>query len=562
MELRAPTQIPDEVLLPSEDRSAAACSLTDPGAALRRVARLVAEDVPSSELFQAVVREVGALFDADFSGMIRYDDGTVTAVATWAALGEHPPVPAHWCTVPDDPAIAVAAAGAPVRVDNWGSVPGPIASFVRGLRVTSSVGCPILVAGRLWGALAVHSKQRAPLPADTESRLLNFTELVAGAIANTNARAEAERLAEEQAALRRGATLAAGGGSPTAVFDAVAGEMEALLDADGMMLARYEPSDEFTVVADRQATRMLPGTRWNHEGENVASTVRRTGRPARIEDYARKRGALARVIHSSGVRAAVGVPIVVEGSLWGVALARWNSEASTSPGTEARMAQFAELLGTAIANADSRAKLKASRARLLTEGDLARRRVVRDLHDGAQQRLVHAIITLKRAQRALQLDDGSLNPLLNDALEQAERANEELRELAHGILPSVLTQRGLRAGVNTVVDRLAMRVDVDLPGERFPPEVEASAYFVVAETLTNVMKHSHARHAEVTARAEDGVLVVQIRDNGIGGANADGHGLVGLGDRVAALGGRLKVDSPPGRGTVVRAPLPLARHPA
>jgi signal transduction histidine kinase len=193
---------------------------------------------------------------------------------------------------------------------------------------------------------------------------------------------------------------------------------------------------------------------------------------------------------------------------------------------------------------------------VLAAGDDARRRVVRDLHDGAQQGLVHAIVTLKLAQRALRENEGS-DSLVAEALVQAERANDELRELAHGILPSVLSRGGLRAGVDALVSRNDLLVTVDVSDQRFPPAIEASAYFVVAEALTNVVKHSGAERAEVRASAGDGVLQVEIRDNGAGGATPDGAGLVGLDDRVSAVGGRLRVESPPDGGTLVVAALPL-----
>jgi signal transduction histidine kinase len=221
------------------------------------------------------------------------------------------------------------------------------------------------------------------------------------------------------------------------------------------------------------------------------------------------------------------------------------------------MTKFAELLGTAIANADSRDQLMASRARLLTEADEARRRVVRDLHDGAQQRLVHTIVTLKHAQRALQANDEKAESLIAEALERAQQGNAELRELAHGILPAVLTQGGLRSGVNTIVSRLDLPVEANIPAERFPAEIEASAYFVVAEALTNVVKHSHAGRAEVRAWVEHGLLRIDVGDDGIGGANPNGHGLVGLRDRVTALGGRLDVSNPAVGGTLLSATLPL-----
>jgi signal transduction histidine kinase len=221
------------------------------------------------------------------------------------------------------------------------------------------------------------------------------------------------------------------------------------------------------------------------------------------------------------------------------------------------MAQFAQLLGTAIVNADSRDQLMASRARLVAAGDEARRRVVRDLHDGAQQRLVHTIVTLKLAQRAFGDEGGKAGSLLGEALDHAEQGNRELRELAHGILPAVLTHGGLRAGVDAFVARLDLPVEVDVPAERLPAELEASAYFIVAEGLTNVTKHSHAKRSEVKALVDDGLLRVEIRDDGVGGADPHGHGLVGMADRVSALGGRLSVQSPAGGGTLVTATLPL-----
>jgi signal transduction histidine kinase len=356
------------------------------------------------------------------------------------------------------------------------------------------------------------------------------------------------------------AMLVAEGAPPTAVFDAVAAEMERLLDADGVTVGRYEPGGEVTVVAHHGvgASRVPPGTRVSHEGENVTTMVRRSERAARMEDYGWTDGAIADMVETLAVRAAVGAPVVVDGRLWGVIIANWKGEESPTADTEERMAHFAELLDTAIANADSRDQLTASRARLLTAGDEARRRVVRDLHDGAQQRLVHTIIMLKLAQRALRQNAGDAESFVGNALEQASRGNEELRELAQGILPAVLARGGLRAGVDAFVARLDLPVDVKVPAERFPTEIEASAYFIVAEALTNVVKHSHARRAEVTASVQDGMLRVEVQDDGTGSADPHGHGLVGIADRATALGGRLEIESPVGEGTLVAATLPLS----
>jgi signal transduction histidine kinase len=285
----------------------------------------------------------------------------------------------------------------------------------------------------------------------------------------------------------------------------------------------------------------------------VAASVLQTGRSAR-NDYGDvwTRNQLVRAVSVE-----VGAPIVVDGRLWGCIAVSWHGGEPPPADTEDRMAHFAELLDTAIANADSRDQLTASRARLMTEGDEARRRVVRDLHDGAQQRLVHTILTLKLAQQAFQEEDGQPELLIGEALGHAEGSNAELRELAHGILPAALSHGGLRAAVDVFAARLDLPVQVDVGAARFPAEIEASAYFIVAEALTNVVKHAHAERAEVAVSIDDEMLRVEIRDDGVGGADPDGHGLVGLGDRATALGGRLEIESPAGGGTLVVAAIPL-----
>jgi len=202
-------------------------------------------------------------------------------------------------------------------------------------------------------------------------------------------------------------------------------------------------------------------------------------------------------------------------------------------------------------------EVSASRARVLAAADEERRRVVRDLHDGAQQRLVHAVVTLKLARQALGEGNAAADGLLGEALHHAHRANAELRELARGILPSVLTRGGLRAGVNALASRTHVAVSVDVLVGRLPPAAEAAAYFVVAEALTNVAKHSGAHSAQVLASVAADELTVEVRDDGVGGARPDGKGLMGLEDRLAALGGALRIDSPLGGGTLVAVTVPL-----
>ena len=536
--------------------------LADEQAALRRVATVVARGGSRSQVFNAIAEEVRQLIGADFIDLLRYDDDrTAVSVASGGTAEEAFAVGSRHELGGNNATSRILRTGQPVRIDDYDrTATGPIAETARTTGIRSVVGTPVVVDDRLWGAVTIGTTGEAPLPSDTESRLDQFTELMSTAIANAEARAEVERLAEEQAALRRVATLVAEGAPPAAVFDAVAAEMEGLLGADGVRLSRYEPAEEVTVVAHRgvNAARVPPGTRVRHSGENVTSIVRRTKRPARLEHYEGTQGPIAELVRDLGVRASVGAPIIVDGQLWGCTIANWRGEQSPPADTEERMTKFAPLLDTAIANADSRDQLTASRARLVTAGDEARRRVVRDLHDGAQQRLVHTIVTLKLAQRALREGDGKGESVVGEALGHAQKANAELRELAHGIHPTVLTRGGLRAGVDAVVTRLDLPVAVDLPSERFAEEIEASAYFIVAEALTNVVKHAHANRAEVRAFVEDGMLHIEVRDDGVGGADSGGHGLVGLEDRATALGGRLKIESPAGDGTLVAATLPLS----
>jgi GAF domain-containing protein len=537
--------------------------LADEQAALRRVATLVATESSPTEVFAKVTEELArVLGDVDCSLFRDEGDGTATVVAVWgAALSAGVRVGTRWPVDGTGVIASVLREGRPCRMGDYSTATGTLADHGRDqLGIRSAVGCPILVSGRIWGALGAARYQPEALPPEAETRIAQFAELAATAIANAEARAEVERLAEQQAALRRVATLVAQGASPSTVLDAVAAEMERVLGADGVTLSRYEPDEEVIVVAHRGSDprTVPPGTRVSHRGENVTSLVRRTERAARMEHHGGTHGAIAELVRSVGVRASVGAPIVVDGRLWGVAIANWRGDESPPADTEERMARFAELLDTAIANADSRDQLNASRARLLTAGDEARRRVVRDLHDGAQQRLVHTVVTLKLAQRAFRQESGRTESLIGEALAHAEQGNKELRELAHGILPAVLTRGGLRAGINSVVARLDLPVQVDVPAERFSAEIEASAYFIVAEALTNVVKHAHASRAEVTASVQDGTLRVEVRDDGTGGADPEGHGLLGLGDRTTALGGRLEIESPAGDGTVVAATLPLS----
>jgi signal transduction histidine kinase len=534
--------------------------LAEEQSALRRVATLVARGVPPPEVFAAVAREIGRLLDVDATHMASYDaEGAAIGIASWSREGDQIPVGTRVPLEGESVAGLVFRTGRPGRMQRYDNVSGAVAALGRGLGLRSSVGAPIFVDQHLWGVMIASSKQEHPLPADTESRIAAFTELVATAISNTEARAEVRRLADEQAALRRVATLVARESSPDEIFTAVAEELARLLIADVTTMFRFEDDGTATIVASggERIAHLPVGATVTLDGENVPSLVHRTARPVRLGDYAQATGSIAAQMRTLGVRSAAGAPIVVSGRVWGAVTAASCQAAPLAAGAEWRIGEFAELVATAISNIEAWSDLAASRARIVAATDEERRRVVRDLHDGAQQRLVHTVVTLKLASRRLGAGGGPAHELVDEALDQAQRATDELRELAHGILPAVLSHGGLRAGVDALASRMPIPVSMDVPAQRFPAAAEATAYFLVAEALTNVAKHAQAQRASVTIVVRESRLEVQVRDDGIGGAVADGSGLLGLEDRLASLGGALAVQSPPGGGTLIAAWIPL-----
>jgi signal transduction histidine kinase len=278
-----------------------------------------------------------------------------------------------------------------------------------------------------------------------------------------------------------------------------------------------------------------------------------------MESYEGARGVIAEQARAAGVRVAVGAPIVVDGRVWGVASAGWNWEQPPPANTEQRMAQFAQLLDTAIANADSRAELIASRARLVAASDEARRRFERDLHDGIQQRLVTLALELAGAEVTAPQEDTELVAQLIHVREGLTGALDDLRELSRGIHPAILSEGGLVPALRALARRSAVTVELHLSvDERLADRIEVAAYYVVSEALTNAAKHARASIVEVNAHVHDGRLRLTIGDDGVGGADpARGSGLTGLADRVAALGGTIAITSPPGKGTSLRVELPV-----
>lgn len=369
------------------------------------------------------------------------------------------------------------------------------------------------------------------------------------------------RVLGEQSALRRVATLVAREVSPSEVFSAVTREVGLLSGADLARMERYETGGTVTGVArwSREDDHLAVGTRFGLEGVSVAALVLETGRPVRIDSFEDAAGPIAHEARELGIRSSVGCPIVVAGRLWGVIAASSKAEAPFPADTESRIAGFTELVATAISNAESRAELSSSRARIVAAADEARRKIERDLHDGTQQRLVSLGLELRIAQSTVPPGVPDLRREIGRFADELDGVTDDLREISRGIHPAILSEGGLAPALRTLARRSSIPVEIDFPAEaRLPAPIEVAAYYVVAESITNTTKHARASSASVAVEQRDGNLRVSIRDDGIGGADpARGSGLIGLRDRVEALGGTIHVSSRSGDGTLVMVDLPL-----
>ncbi|MDT4892134.1 MAG: hypothetical protein QOE97_1169 [Pseudonocardiales bacterium] len=370
---------------------------------------------------------------------------------------------------------------------------------------------------------------------------------------------ELARLTTEQSALRRIAALVARGMPPAQLFSAVAKEVSALLRADGAMIAHLEREGFVTILAaEGRAVQNGVGEGWQVEPPMAMETVVRTRRPARTDDYADASPALKERIRRVGVRSSIATPIIVEGDLWGVIVA-WSRGWPLPAESEQRMLNFTELVATAIANAESRSELAASRARIVAASDETRRRVERDLHDGVQQRLVSLALEVRAAQAALPPAITEVRAELSHVVAGLNGALDELREISRGIHPAILSDGGLGAALKTLARRAPIPVVLDVRVEdKLSQRVEVAAYYAISELVTNTAKHANASSIDVAVTSADGIVHIAARDDGIGGADpARGSGLVGLRDRIEALGGTIFVRSPQGGGTAVELALPL-----
>jgi len=405
--------------------------LAEEQAALRQIATLVASGAPPAEVFSAVAREVAQVMHLPMVGLYRYDsDGLMTVVATWSDRPHLLQPGTRWPIDGRSMVGQVQTTGRPARIEDYADLPDAAAAVARESGLGSTAGAPIIVDGSVWGAMGASSPD-APLPDHIEDRLAQFTELLAAAIANIESRERLARLADEQSALRRVATLVAERAPPTDVFEAVVAEVGRLFPTDAAGLTRYEADGTVTVIGSwsRSGGYRPMGTRLPIDAGTLAAQILETGRPARLDSFLDMSGPIVDVIRTLGWRSSVGAPLIVEGRLWGVLVVGSTTD-PVPAGTEDRIDEFAALVATAIANAESRAELNASRARIVASADATRRRIERDLHDGAQQRLVSLALELRAAEQAVPAELPEHRATLARAADGLTSVVNELREIA------------------------------------------------------------------------------------------------------------------------------------
>jgi signal transduction histidine kinase len=553
--------------------------LAEEQAALRRVATLVAGGARPADVFSAVADELGHLLGAEASFVSRVEltsdhrpvpageksagqgtpEGTGTVAASHGCVREEVPVGYSFPLVSGSVTTTTLQTGRPAMINGAEMANGPYGQLTSKLGLRAAIAAPIVVEGRFWG-VTMTATRAAYFPPGTESRLADFTELAAMAIANAQAEQELRKLADIQAALRRLATLVARGAPPEAVFAATTREALRHFGGGTARMIRYEPDGTATLLANEGTTG--PHTRVGEPWEGyppagLTATVFRTGRAARVDDYRDIPGGEPYL--REGLRSAVALPIHVSGRLWG-AIAVGSGGEPLPDGTEQRMSEFTDLVATAVANAQSRAELIASRARIVAAADEARRQIERDLHDGAQQHLVALAL---RLQSAASPRGDPIGAEITDVAAELTSVVNELQEISRGIHPAILSRTGLRPALRALARRSAVPVEIDVRIDgRLPGPVEVAAYYVVSEMLTNAAKHARASVVEVDAEASGGTLRLRVRDDGVGGADPlGGSGLTGLKDRTEALGGTFSFTSPPGGGTRAFCEFPVPAGP-
>ena len=529
--------------------------LAESQGALRRVATLVAQGAEPKAVFAAVAIEAARSLGVGAVSLISYDADTRMFTKIFGTHGERSPVPdgTTW-PVEECPEGALAVGtGRPARVDDWSSIPGETAAKHRAAGFGQAVAAPIVVNGAIWGHIAAYGEAGEILPPGCETRLADYTHLMASAISNAHAREELRGLAEQQgAALRRVATLVAQQAPLSVIFNAVAVEASRALHVPRVDVGRCHEDGSITLLGSTGTPAPWQGNVFSKSGEHVARRVMEGGRATRMDGWTLPAADAAR---AEGFRSVVGAPIPVDGALWGVIVVL---AAETLPDdTETRLTDFTHLVASSISNVHARNNLIASRARIVTASDETQRRIERNLHDGVQQRIVALGLSL-RALRTESALPQEVQAELDDLARGLEGVAEEIRIFSQGLHPALLSRSGLGPSLRALARRSPIQVDLDVTGvPRLPEPIETAVYYVVSEALANAAKHSQASAVSVTVVADVAGVRATVTDDGAGGAALGrGSGLIGLVDRVEALGGSFLLESPAGRGTTISIELP------
>jgi len=530
--------------------------LAESQGALRRVATLVAQAAEPEVVFTAVAVEASRSLRVDAVSLTRWDAQTGLLTKIYGTHGNRAAIPdgAQYRLADGHACALVIRTGRPGRVDDWSRLPGPLAAKHREQGFGQAIAAPIYVDGTIWGVLQAFGEAGEVFPPGAEVRLADYTTLLASAISNAQARDELRALAERQGeALRRVATLVGQQAPQEKIFNAVAGEASRALGVARVDVGRYDSDRSVTLLGSTgrppAAGKHPAQDAFSAAGAAVAARVMATGRAARLS------------AQQLPDEPAVGAPILVDGKPWGVIVV--FAEQALPADTENRLTDFTHLVASSISNVHARNNLMASRARIVTASDETRRRIERNLHDGIQQRLLALALSLRAVNAGSRLLPETAAGL-DEVARGLEDVLEEVRVFSQGLHPALLSRAGLGPSLREVARRSPVPVSLRIaPGlGRFAEPIETGVYYVISEALANAAKHAGANEVSIAVAADADAVWATIADDGVGGATlADGSGLIGLVDRVEALGGRLTLDSPRGRGTTIHIELPLAVPP-
>jgi signal transduction histidine kinase len=534
-------------------------SLAESQGSLRYVATLVAQGADPSEVFAAVAAEAARLLGVGAVSVMTYDHAAQMYTKIFGTHGDRACVPdGDRLPLADCPeGILILETGRPVRIDDWTVIPGPIAARHIEMGYGQGIAAPIFIDGLVWGHIGAYGEAGEVLPVGCETQLADFTYLMASAIANAKVTVELRGLAEKQgAALRRIATLVAQQAPPGEIFNAVAREASWALAVQRVDVIRCHEDGTLARIGTTEPTNALNTGSLSASAEYVVGQLLRTGRPVRIDDYTTLPAPHASLVGDEGFRSIVGGAITVDGRLWG-AIVVLAAKALPSD-TETRLTDFTHLVASSIAIVHARNLLNASRIRLVSAGDETRRQIERNLHDGIQQRLVALGLSLQAVtiKTSVPTDvQGALDGVARDL----EGVVEDIRVFSHGLHPALLSRSGLGPSLRALARRSPIAVNLDvLVNARFSESVETAVYYVVSEALANATKHSQASEVSVSVLADSTEIRARVADDGIGGATLEhSSGLIGLVDRVEALGGSFELDSPTGGGTTLSIVLQL-----